>query len=85
MIEDYRAYKNKFLSFAQVSGISGYVWYVDGQFRTVTDSLPKDNFGDWLSVGTQYKIENREGRTGFSNCVGKFCRMLFWLHSGAQL
>ena len=70
ILEDRKALVNKFLTITQVAGVTGYVWKVDGQFRTVTDTLPLDEEGNSLSEGVQYKIENFAGRTWMGNCVG---------------
>ena len=63
-------YPNKYLTITQVDGISGYIWKVDGQFRTVTNDLPVDKDGNAISLDIKYRIENINGRSAFSDCVG---------------
>ena len=64
----------KYLTFEQVAGVTGYVWTVDGQFRTVTTNYPMAIDGTALSLGTRYKIVNRKGHTGFGDCIGESLR-----------
>mmetsp|Transcript_598 Transcript_598/g.1176 ORF Transcript_598/g.1176 Transcript_598/m.1176 type:complete len:266 (+) Transcript_598:668-1465(+) len=70
MLADQNKDLNKYLTIQQLPNISGYVWKVDGQFRTVTSELPMDSEGNSLVLGVQYAIENKSGRTFSGNCVG---------------
>ena len=62
---------NKYLTIEQVASVTGYVWKVDGQFRTVTQEPPADVDGTALALGTRYAIVNRKGSTGLGDCVGE--------------
>ena len=72
MIEDRNVDVEKYLTITQVNGVTGYVWLVDGQFRTVTRTLPVDSNMNELSLDVKYRIENRKVRASFGDCVGKF-------------
>jgi hypothetical protein len=61
---------SKYLTFEQVDGVTGYVWKVDGQFRTATQDLPVDTTGNPLQVDARYKIVNKHARTWQGDCVG---------------
>ena len=72
MIDDRNVDVEKYLTITQVEGVTGYVWLVDGQFRTVTSTLPVDSNMNELSLDVKYRIENRKVRASFGDCVGKF-------------
>jgi len=73
MIDDRNVDVEKYLTISQLNGVTGYVWLVDGQFRTVTSTLPVDSNMNELSLDVKYRIENRKVRASFGDCVGKFC------------
>ena len=72
MIDDRNVDVEKYLTITQLDGVTGYVWLVDGQFRTVTRTLPVDSNMNELSLDVKYRIENRKVRASFGDCVGKF-------------
>ena len=76
MLDDRKIRVYKYLTITQEPGITGYVWKVDSQFRTVTDTHPADSEGNLLELGVQYKIQSRNGRDHNGNCVGKFIACL---------
>ena len=71
MLKDRNVDVFKYLTITQETGIAGFVWKVDGQFRTVTVYHPVDSDGNLLVLGTQYRIGNISGRAAYGNCVGK--------------
>ena len=64
----------KYLTIAQLEGIAGYVWMVDGMLRTVTssDQPPTDIHGNLLALDIKYRIENMNGVSESVNCVGEY-------------
>lgn len=61
----------KYLTIEQVEGVSGYLFFVDGEFRTVVQDPPTDMDSNALMINTKYKIEN----VGFmydGDCVGMY-------------
>ena len=70
MLKDQRSGYNKYLTIEQHAD-AGYVWKVDGQFRTVTFDIPMDSEGSDLELDKQYSIVNRDGKSFEGNCVGE--------------
>ena len=61
----------KYLTIEQVEGVPGYLFFVDGEFRTVVQDPPTDMDSNALMINTKYKIEN----VGFmydGDCVGMY-------------
>ena len=61
----------KYLTIEQVEGVSGFLFFVDGEFRTVVQDPPTDMNSNALMINTKYKIEN----VGFmydGDCVGMY-------------
>ena len=74
---DHKTDFNKFLTVTQDQATAGYVWRVDGDFRTVTASPPTDEkTGTPLQLGVRYMIENGKGKEWKGNCVGKLLMLL---------
>lgn len=63
---------DKYLTIDNITGIDGYIWRVDGEFRTITSDIPIDNNGNVTLLNTTYRIENKNGVSGLGNCVGEF-------------
>lgn len=65
---------SKFLTVEEIgtTGTSLYVWKVDGNFRTVTQSPPVFEDGSNLSLGIRYRLMNVNGEPWKSDCVGEF-------------
>ena len=60
---------NKHLTITHYDQI-GYVWTVDGQFRTVTSSHPRFTDGTPVILGMRYRIPNPDGNSWKMDCVG---------------
>jgi hypothetical protein len=61
---------NKFLTITQPVGISGFVWKVDGHFRTITKEQPVFTDGTLVELNTRYRIPNPDGVSFKQDCVG---------------
>lgn len=69
-IQGRRTAWNKFLTITQSEGIVGYIWKVDGQFRTITKEQPRFTDGTLLELGTRYRIPDPDGISFKQDCVG---------------
>lgn len=61
---------NKFLMITQPVGIEGYVWKVDGHFRTITKEQPRFSDGTLVELNKRYRIPNPDGNSFKQDCVG---------------
>lgn len=61
---------NKFLTISQPVGIAGYVWKVDGHFRTVTKDHPRFTDGTLVELNKRYPIPHPDGNSFKQDCVG---------------
>ena len=63
----------KHLTVETVQGVNGFVWKVDGTFRTVSQEHPNATDGSLIELGARYRImESR--RAWWVDCVG--CEMV---------
>eukprot|EP00804_Cyclotella_cryptica_P013853 CCRYP_002403-RF/>CCRYP_002403-RF protein AED:0.04 eAED:0.04 QI:361/1/1/1/0.81/0.82/17/505/2306 len=64
---------NKFLTIDKPEGIDGYVWKVDGHFRTITKDHPTFTNGSLVELGVRHRIPNPDGNAFKIDCIG--CRV----------
>jgi hypothetical protein len=69
LLDDRNTARQKHLTVEQVSGVNGFVWKVDGTFRTVTQDHPTFIDGLLVKMNERYRIEERR-RSWYVNCVG---------------
>ena len=68
-MDDRNTARQKHLMIKQVEGVTGYVWLVDGTFRTVTQDQPTFTDGSLLQLDKRYRIDEMK-RSFYVNCVG---------------
>ncbi len=66
---DRKSARQKHLVIETVEGISGYLWMVDGTFRTVTQDHPTFVDGTLVQLNVRYRIDEVK-RSFMVNCVG---------------
>jgi len=71
MLQERKTGRQKHLKLRNVNGV-GWVWEVDGEVRTITDTRP--NFG-WdspiqVKSGFDYRIGTTNGANWRSDCIG---------------
>lgn len=71
MLQERKTGRQKHLKLRNVNGV-GWVWEVDGEVRTITDTRP--NFG-WdspiqVKSGFDYRIGTTNGGNWRSDCIG---------------
>ena len=68
-MDDRKSARQKHLTIEQVEGVSGYLWMVDGTFRTVTQDHPTFMNGELMELNVRYRIDEVK-RSFLVNCIG---------------
>jgi len=82
LMDDRNTGRQKHLTVEQVSGVAGFVWKVDGTFRTVTQDHPTFTDGSLIEMNARYRIDEMR-RSWYVNCVG--CGVLVRDVNGTEL
>ncbi|KAK1734850.1 hypothetical protein QTG54_014310 [Skeletonema marinoi] len=69
LMDDRYTDRQKHLTIEQVEGVTGFLWLVDGTFRTVTQDQPTFTDGSLVKLDKRYRI-NEMSRSFMVNCVG---------------
>ena len=68
-MDDRKTARQKHLTIEQVEGVTGFVWLVDGTFRTVTQDQPTFTDGSLVQLDNRYRIVEIR-RSFYVNCIG---------------
>ena len=68
-MDDRKTLRQKHLTIEQKEGVNGYLWMVDGTFRTVTKDHPTFIDGSLVELNVRYRIDEMK-RSFLVNCVG---------------